>query len=283
MKIPMPDPDAIMRLELEGETLRQLGGVHAPALYDRPMLDDGRPVPGDGVRADADARPIGWRELRERHADRRARPARRCRCSTALKAVHAAGSGPPRPQAGEHLLDRPAAGDAHLRLRPGQAAGGHPAAGHDGRDVHGDAGVHGARAARLVGAGRSARRHLRDRRGASTRCSPGGRRSGGTPPRSSRRWPTGARRGRRATSPAHRPRSRTSSSAAWPRIRSAASRRPRSSRPRSRRRWPTRRASRFPWRAAPAPAPADAKAAAPRRPPSGRWPCWPFTASPSTR
>ena len=39
----MPDPDAIMRLELEGETLRQLGGVHAPALYDRPMLDDGRP------------------------------------------------------------------------------------------------------------------------------------------------------------------------------------------------------------------------------------------------
>ena len=43
VKIPMPDPDAIMRLELEGETLRQLGGIHAPALYDRPMLDDGRP------------------------------------------------------------------------------------------------------------------------------------------------------------------------------------------------------------------------------------------------
>ena len=43
VKIPMPDPDAIMRLELEGDTLHQLGGIHAPALYDRPMLDDGRP------------------------------------------------------------------------------------------------------------------------------------------------------------------------------------------------------------------------------------------------
>src|SRR5262245_21321828 len=44
VKIPNNDADAIMRLELEGETLRLLGGVHAPALYDRPILDDGRPV-----------------------------------------------------------------------------------------------------------------------------------------------------------------------------------------------------------------------------------------------
>ena len=43
VKIPNNDPDAIMRLELEGQTLRQLGGVHAPALYDAPVLDDGRP------------------------------------------------------------------------------------------------------------------------------------------------------------------------------------------------------------------------------------------------
>jgi tetratricopeptide (TPR) repeat protein len=44
VKIPNNDPDAIMRLELEGETLRQLGGVHAPALYDIPTLADGRPA-----------------------------------------------------------------------------------------------------------------------------------------------------------------------------------------------------------------------------------------------
>jgi len=43
VKIPNNDPDAIMRLELEGETLRQLGGIHAPALYDVPVLADGRP------------------------------------------------------------------------------------------------------------------------------------------------------------------------------------------------------------------------------------------------
>jgi eukaryotic-like serine/threonine-protein kinase len=43
VKIPKDDPDAIMRLELEGETLRQLGGIHAPALYDTPQLADGRP------------------------------------------------------------------------------------------------------------------------------------------------------------------------------------------------------------------------------------------------
>ena len=44
VKVPNADADAIMRLELEGETLRLLGGVHAPALYDRPILDDGRPA-----------------------------------------------------------------------------------------------------------------------------------------------------------------------------------------------------------------------------------------------
>jgi tetratricopeptide (TPR) repeat protein len=43
VKIPNSDPDAIMRLELEGETLRQLGGINAPALYDTPVLEDGRP------------------------------------------------------------------------------------------------------------------------------------------------------------------------------------------------------------------------------------------------
>ena len=43
VKIPNNDQDAIMRLELEGETLHQLGGVNAPALYDRPLLPDGRP------------------------------------------------------------------------------------------------------------------------------------------------------------------------------------------------------------------------------------------------
>ncbi|HXU06888.1 MAG TPA: protein kinase, partial [Polyangia bacterium] len=43
VKIPNNDPDAIMRLELEGQTLRQLGGIHAPALYDAPTLGDGRP------------------------------------------------------------------------------------------------------------------------------------------------------------------------------------------------------------------------------------------------
>src|SRR5688572_10548142 len=43
VKLPMPDPDAIMRLELEGATLRELGGVHAPALYETLELDDGRP------------------------------------------------------------------------------------------------------------------------------------------------------------------------------------------------------------------------------------------------
>jgi tetratricopeptide (TPR) repeat protein len=43
VKVPMPDPDAIMRLELEGATLRELGGVHAPALYDTLELEDGRP------------------------------------------------------------------------------------------------------------------------------------------------------------------------------------------------------------------------------------------------
>ena len=43
IKIPKDDTDAIMRLELEGEVLRQLGGVHAPALYDTPELADGRP------------------------------------------------------------------------------------------------------------------------------------------------------------------------------------------------------------------------------------------------
>jgi serine/threonine protein kinase len=43
VKIPLDDADAIMRLELEGDTLHQLGGIHAPALYDRPTLDDGRP------------------------------------------------------------------------------------------------------------------------------------------------------------------------------------------------------------------------------------------------
>jgi tetratricopeptide (TPR) repeat protein len=44
VKIALDDADAIMRLELEGDTLQQLGGVHAPALYDRPTLDDGRPA-----------------------------------------------------------------------------------------------------------------------------------------------------------------------------------------------------------------------------------------------
>src|SRR4029078_8697479 len=44
VNIPNNDAEAIMRLELEGETLRLLGGVHAPALYDRPLLDDGRPA-----------------------------------------------------------------------------------------------------------------------------------------------------------------------------------------------------------------------------------------------
>jgi len=43
VKIPNDDPDAIMRLELEGEVLRQLAGIHAPALYDTPVLADGRP------------------------------------------------------------------------------------------------------------------------------------------------------------------------------------------------------------------------------------------------
>jgi len=43
VKIPNADPDAIARLELEGDTLHQLGGVHAPALFDRPTLADGRP------------------------------------------------------------------------------------------------------------------------------------------------------------------------------------------------------------------------------------------------
>src|SRR5262245_39102406 len=43
VKIPNADPDAIMRLELEGETLRQLGGVNAPALYDTPVIEGGRP------------------------------------------------------------------------------------------------------------------------------------------------------------------------------------------------------------------------------------------------
>ena len=43
VKIPNNDADAIARLELEGETLRQLGGLHAPALYATPVLDDGRP------------------------------------------------------------------------------------------------------------------------------------------------------------------------------------------------------------------------------------------------
>jgi tetratricopeptide (TPR) repeat protein len=44
VKIALDDADAIMRLELEGDTLQQLGGIHAPALYDRPTLDDGRPA-----------------------------------------------------------------------------------------------------------------------------------------------------------------------------------------------------------------------------------------------
>ncbi len=43
VKIPMPDPDAIMRLELEGATLRELGGLHAPTLYETLELEDGRP------------------------------------------------------------------------------------------------------------------------------------------------------------------------------------------------------------------------------------------------
>jgi tetratricopeptide (TPR) repeat protein len=44
VKIPLDDADAIMRLDLEGDTLQQLGGIHAPALYDRPVLEDGRPA-----------------------------------------------------------------------------------------------------------------------------------------------------------------------------------------------------------------------------------------------
>jgi tetratricopeptide (TPR) repeat protein len=45
VKVPNPDADvdALARLALEGETLRQLGGVHAPRLYDSPPLADGRP------------------------------------------------------------------------------------------------------------------------------------------------------------------------------------------------------------------------------------------------
>ena len=43
VKVPKDEPDPIMRLELEGDTLRQLAGIHAPALYGEPSLDDGRP------------------------------------------------------------------------------------------------------------------------------------------------------------------------------------------------------------------------------------------------
>jgi tetratricopeptide (TPR) repeat protein len=43
VKVPHSDADAIMRLRLEGETLRDLGGVHAPALFAAPTLADGRP------------------------------------------------------------------------------------------------------------------------------------------------------------------------------------------------------------------------------------------------
>src|SRR5262245_11840048 len=43
IKIPNNDRDAIMRLQLEGTTLHQLCGIHAPALYDAPVLADGRP------------------------------------------------------------------------------------------------------------------------------------------------------------------------------------------------------------------------------------------------
>jgi tetratricopeptide (TPR) repeat protein len=42
IKIPFAEPDAVTRLELEAEVLRQLGGVHAPALYDMQSLEDGR-------------------------------------------------------------------------------------------------------------------------------------------------------------------------------------------------------------------------------------------------
>ena len=164
VKVPNNDADAIMRLELEGETLRLLGGVHAPALYDRPLLDDGRPalvmefVPmpllSDRLAQLPDGMPLD--ELGRRALS----------ILDGLKAVHALGlvhrdlkpenifstDGPPVTRIFDFgLVKTPADGQR--------------APHHDGPH-DGDAGVHGARAARFVGAGRSARRHLRDRRGA---------------------------------------------------------------------------------------------------------------------
>jgi tetratricopeptide (TPR) repeat protein len=43
VKVPKANADAIMRVQLEGEILGQLGGVQAPALYGMPALADGRP------------------------------------------------------------------------------------------------------------------------------------------------------------------------------------------------------------------------------------------------
>ncbi len=282
MKIPNADPDAIMRLELEGDTLHQLGGIHAPALYDRPMLDDGRPCLVMGFPLPTLADRLGEVE--------NGMPIDEIGAARSVPADGAgggaqAGSRSPRPEAGERLLGGPAAGDAHLRLRPGQTAGGRSRS-RTRRSARSWARRSTWRPSsstrrRPSTSGRTSTRWARS----STRCSPGGRRSGGTPPRSSRRWRTG---GAAAVSlRRHAPRALEDVI-----IRCLA-------------KDPVRRfASTAELTAAFQAALADAQSVAvrclgrprrlrlrhrpmrrrrPRRPPSGRWPCWLFTASPSTR
>jgi hypothetical protein len=206
VKIPNNDPDAIMRLELEGETLRHLGGIHAPALYDVPVLADGRPclvmefVPlptlADRLGELENGMPID--EIGRRGLS----------LLTALEAVHKLDL-VHRDLKPENVFSpisrrsRASSTSAWSSRRPACRSRTRLSARSWGRPStwRPSSSTRRRPSTSAPTSTRSAR--------SSTRCLPGGRRSGATPRRSSRRSPTGARARRRVTSRARRRRSRT--------------------------------------------------------------------------
>ena len=267
VKVPNNDADAIMRLELEGETLRLLGGVHAPALYDRPLLDDGRPalvmefVPmpllSDRMAQLSDGMPLD--ELGRRALS----------ILAGLKAVHELGlvhrdlkpenifstDGPPVTRIFDFGLVKTPAMDNEPHTTMGLMMGTPEYMAPEQLDSSAPV----DQRADIYAIGAVLYEML-----------------AGRPPfwgnaaevqqaLAARRAPA-----HRGTCPARPPRSRTSSCAVWPRIRAGASRRRRSStrpsRPRSRRRCPWRSPRRRPLRPRPSP-PLRVRNDA-------RWPCW---------